>query len=403
MAVYEYRAIDVDASSVAGTIIADTARQARDMLRDRGLSVAQIRSIEQEQSDRPRLFASGRRLRRQSEVVAFIRELATLLSAGIPLLGALKTLARQHRPPFKAVVQQLADQIAAGEALAEAMGRHARYFDEFTTSIVRVGENTGALDVSLKQLAEFKEKAHNLRSRVISALIYPAVVAVIGVAVSIFLMTYVVPNLLGALTQSDKPLPAVTMIVKSASDFLRDGWWILLLGGAAAAFAFGAVMRTDGGKMFVHRALLKIPLFGSLMRKENTSRMAVVLSALLRNGLQFVQAVRITRRTLRNRVFQHALEDYEQAVAAGKDVAGPLEHSGVFSPMVVQMLAVGQQSGELENMLDQLAESYDRQVDVATQRLTAALEPLMIVLLAVLVGFIAFATILPILEVSDVL
>jgi type II secretory pathway component PulF len=163
------------------------------------------------------------------------------------------------------------------------------------------------------------------------------------------------------------------------------------------------VGRTEQGKRAIHSMLLRIPLVGDLIRKENTSRMAVVLASLLRSGLHFVEAIRITRRTLRNRVFQDALVDYEKAVAEGKDVAGALKQSGVFSPMVVQMLAVGQQAGELENMLDQLAVSYDQQISTATHRLTTVLEPLLIVLLAVVVGFVAFATILPILEAGNVL
>ena len=149
--------------------------------------------------------------------------------------------------------------------------------------------------------------------------------------------------------------------------------------------------------------VLRIPILGEVVRKENTSRMAVVLSALLQSGLQFVDALRITRQTLRNRVFQSALDDYELAVTAGRDVAAPLGASGVFSPMVVQMLAVGQQAGQLEEMLQQLADAFDQQVSTAVQRMTAVLDPLLIVLLAIMVGFVAFATLLPILEVSNVL
>ena len=171
----------------------------------------------------------------------------------------------------------------------------------------------------------------------------------------------------------------------------------------AVAVLAHLILKTDKGRLAADRLTLRLPVLGDLVRKENTSRMAVVLGALLRSGLQFVEALRITRQTVRNRVFQAALVDYESAVTAGRDVAGPLEASGVFSPMVVQMLAVGQQAGQLEEMLQQLADAYDRQVDTATQRLTALLEPLLIVLLAVIVGFIAFATILPILEASNVL
>lgn len=401
MPVFDYRAVDTDAADVGGTVIADTARQARDLLRDRGLTITRVRPVGGPAAVTYRQRRRGRGA--QGEVVVFVRELATLLTAGIPLLPALKTLADQHRHRFRAVVQDLADRVAAGVSLAEAMDRHRAYFDELCVSIVRVGQSTGGLDQALGRLAEFKEKAHRLRSRVATALIYPAVVAVVGLAVSLFLMTYVVPNLLATLTQAGRQLPAATRLVKAGSDFLLGWWWLLLAAVAAAALAVKAVLRTERGRTAMDRLVLGIPVIGELARKENTSRMAVVMAGLLGSGLQFVEAVCITRRTIRNRVFRRAMDDYEAAVTAGADVSGPLAAAGVFSPMVVQMLAVGQQSGQMEQMLEQLADAYEKQVAAATQRLTALLEPLLIVLLAIVVGFIAFATILPILEVSNVL
>lgn len=400
MAVYAYEAMDLDASSVSGTVIADTPRQARDILRARGLTVTAVevlRASSRASDGRPR------RLRSQTEVVVFIRELASLLAVGIPLLDALHTLARQHLHGFKACLQDLADQVAGGAGLAEAMSRRPEYFDEMTVSVVQVGETTGALDATLRQLAAFKEKGHRLRGRVITALVYPAIVLFVGLAVTVFLMTYVVPTLLDTLLEAGRELPAITRGVKAISDFLLAWWWALLTGLAGVALMLKAVLMTDRGQYLAHRSLLGIPVVGTLIRKETTSRVAVVLGALLRSGLQFVDAVQITRRTVRNRVFGRALEDYEAAVAAGRDVAAALEATGVFSPMVVQMLAVGQETGELEAMLAELADSYDLQVDTMVRRLSALLEPVLIVLLAVMVGFVAFATILPILEASHVL
>ena len=401
MAVFQYRAMDLDASAVAGTIVADSPRQARDDLRDRGLTVTRVRPIERQV--RPTLAARRRGRAGQVQVTAFARELSTLLTAGIPLLSALGTLTRQHRSHFKTVIQQLADHVAEGVALAEAMARQPLYFDRLCVSIVRVGENTGSLARSLAQLAEFKDKAHRLRNRVVTALIYPAVVCTIGLTVSIFLMTYVVPTLLTTLRQAGRDLPAITRAVSAVSDLLVHWWWALLAGLAGLVALVRAVLRTGAGRRLADRLVLHVPVVGDLIRKENTSRIAVIMAALLRSGLQFVEAVRITRETVRNRTFRRAMDEYEAVVTAGADVAGPLEDSGVFSPMVVQMLAVGQQSGELENMLEQLAETYDRQVDTATRRMTSLLEPLLIVLLAVLIGFIAIATLLPILEASNVL
>jgi type II secretory pathway component PulF len=400
MPVYAYRAIDLDASELSGTVVADTPRQARDVLRQRGLTVTRM--------DASRQQAAGRLWRRKprradAEVSAFLRELATLQQSAIQLLPALETLAQQHGGRFRAVVQDLGDQVAGGASLADAMDRHDAYFDTMALSIIRVGESTGNLGQALSRLADFREKGQRLKSRIVTALMYPGVVMGIGLLVAVFLMTYVVPSLVDALSQSGKPLPAVTQTVKFISDFLLRWWWALLLGGAGISVGSRLLLTTQRGSRIFDRLVLRIPLVGELIRKENTSRMAVVLEALLSSGLDFVEAVRITRQTVRNRTFRDALADYEQAVSAGGDVAEALRASGVFRPLVVQMLAVGQESGDLETMLAQLADAYDREVAIAAQRLTAVLEPLLIVLLAIVVGFIVFATVLPIMEVSNVL
>lgn len=401
MPVFDYTALGSQGSADRGTIMADTPRQARDALRERGLKFVEVTAAAM--ASRRSFIGRRQGKKDQAQVVKFVRELATLLQAGIPLLNALNTLARQKHKRFRAIVQHLADKVASGVSLADAMAEQDAHFDEMCVSIVRVGENTGQIDSALRRLADFKEKAQQLRNRVTTALTYPAVVCVVGLAVAVFLMTYVVPNLLGTLTQAGKPLPGITRVVKGISDLLLGWWWLLAMAGFAVSVVVGAVLRTERGRLGFDAMVLRIPIVGELIRMENTSRMAVVLGSLLRSGLQFVEAVRITRRTMPNRIFQKALEDYEAAVTAGQDVAGPLEASGVFSPMVVEIVSVGQQAGQLEDMLQQLAESYDKEVATATQRLTAVLEPLLIVLLAVLVGFIAFATILPILEVSNVL
>ncbi len=401
MAVYEYKAIDLDASDVAGTVVADTPRQARDLLRERGLTITQVA---EHRRDRAAGLLERRRGRlARGETVAFIRELGTLLAVGIPLHSALQTLVEQHGRRFRPVIQFLGDQVASGVGLAEAMSRRPSYFDPLCVSIVQVGQNTGSLDEAMKRLAAFKEKAQGLRSQVTTALLYPAVVTVVGLTVMVFLMTYVVPNLLATLLESGRQLPTITLVVKAASDLLVLWWWALLLGALALALAVKAIVRTEGGHELLDKLLLRVPVLGDLVRKENTSRMAVVLAALLRSGLQFVEAIGITRDTLGNRVFRRALEQYEEAVRAGRDVAEPLAATGIFAPVVVRMLAVGQESGRLEEMLEELSRSYDQEVAIAARRLTGLLEPLMIVLLAVMVGCVAFATILPILEASNVL
>ncbi len=397
MAVFEYNAREGDVAA-RGTIVADSPRAARDLLRAKGLAVRSIRPSRS-------AAESQRKLRRrdQQELVAFIRELATLLSAGITLLEALRTLAQQHRRNLRTVIQHLCDHVASGVGLAEAMRPHCRWFDEYCISIVEVGQSTGSLDHALHRLAELKERSLEFRSRAVTAMTYPAIVCLTGMAVMIFLMTYVAPTLLGTLAQSGRPLPALTRGLKTVSDFLLSWWWTLPLAAVAIAAVVHVALRRPAVRFAWHGLLLRLPIVGDLARKEITSRIAVVMASLLRSGLRFVPAIQITRRTLDNLVFRRALEQYEAAITAGADVAGPLRASGVFSPMVVQMLAVGQEAGQVEDMLDQLARSYDHEVATTTQRFLASLEPLLILLLATGVGVIAMATLLPILEMSNVL
>ena len=278
MPVFAYKALDLDASAVGGTIIADTPRQARDVLRGRGLTITQVRSVSE--GTRLALFARRRGRRAEAEVITAVQELATLLGAGIPLLAALDTLLKQHRGRFRTVLQGVRDEVAAGASLADALGERPAYFDELAVSIVRVGESTGTLEASLAQLADFKEEAQHLRSRVATALLYPAIVSIVGLAVGTFLMTYVVPNLLSALTETGKDLPAVTRLVKGASDFLLGWWWAILAVLTGLAAGGRLLASSDRGRLVLDRLLLAVPVLGDLVRKENTSRMAVVLAAL---------------------------------------------------------------------------------------------------------------------------
>lgn len=404
MAVYVYTASgngDGRAGLVRGTIAADSPRQARDQLRAQGLA---IRDIAEKQPGRREgrwsRYVTGRQT---AKVTGFLQELSTLLAADIPMLEALDTIVRQHEGRFQRSVLLLRDHVAAGGSLAEAMGLEPALFDELCLNIVEVGENAGTLDVALGRLVEFRMRTARLKNRVASALMYPGIVMAVGLAVSIFLMTYVVPNLLGVLLDTGKTLPMPTMVVKTVSDFLLGWWWALLLGGAALIVAIGAVLRTEGGRRAWHRLELKIPVFGELVRKQAIARMAMVMGTLLKSDVTFVRAVRIAQRTVRNVVLRDALVACEQAVCAGRGISVALEKTRAFPPLVIQVFSVGQASGRLETMLENLAVDYDTQVDIASGRLAALLEPIMTLLLAVAVGFIAFAAILPILEAADVL
>lgn len=417
MAVFSYKAMDVDRSAVAGMVTADTPRQARDLLRQRGLMVQQVKNRLAAGTPAPGTapgisggFASiihwrhqRSRKRHDSKMVDFIRELSTLLAVGIPLLETIDTVLKQHRGSFRAALLQLRDDVASGVSLADAMRRQPGVFDDLCAHIAEVGENAGTLEKVMDDLADFKDKSRQLRGRIGSALLYPAIVLVTGAAVTIFLMTFVTPNLIEALTDANRPLPAITKVVKSTSDFLVHRWWLLLAIMTIGVLVFSAAVSAPRGKRVWHALLLRMPVLGDLIRKQAVVRVAIVIATLMRSGIVFIKAVEIAQQSTSNVILRAALERCRVAVGAGQDIAKALEHTRAFPPTVLQIFAVGQQSGRLEDMLERLALDYDRQVATAAGRLTSVLEPILILLLAVIVGAVAFATILPILEAGNVL
>ncbi len=387
--------------TVRGSIQADSARAARDQLRARGLLVREL--VQSKARSGQGRWTGYLVNRHRSEVTSLLQEMATLLGAGIPLLEALDTIGRQHQGRFAQVILLLRDHVAGGGSLTSAMAEQPGLFDELCLNIVEVGENAGTLDVSLARLVEFRRKWSGLQNRVMSALIYPCIVLSMGVVLSVFMMMYVMPNLLGVLVESGKPLPTVTLVVKGMSDVLVGWWWLMLIGVGLLVMGVRGFLRRERGRRWWHEVKLRLPVVGDLIRKQAIARMSMVLATLLKSDLAFVKAVQIAQRTVSNEVLREALVACEKAVLAGRDIAPALEETKAFPPLVIQVFAVGQASGKLETMLENLAADYDVQVDIATSRLTALLEPVMMVLLAIGVGFFAFATILPILEAGDVL
>lgn len=401
MAVFAYEAVDGRRSSVEGTIAADTPRQARELLRARGLRVHRVH--QHEVTIRRRWWQFQIRRGFANKAAATTRELSTLLAVGIPLSDALETLAREHRGRFRTALLMVRDRILQGASLAEAMAEHPNIFDSLSVRMVQVGENSGRLDVVLDQLAGYKERSLQLKDRVLTALLYPAVVLSAAIGVSLFLMIVVVPMLLTNLQEMGRTLPWPTRILKGASDLLVSHGWIVFLGAAAMFVGLLSISRTQRGRLLIHRGLLRIPLIGSMIMRQNISRAAMIMSTLLRGGVVYMSALEIAARSSSNLVIRRALEQSGEEIGAGRDLGSALEKTGVFPPLVVHVFSVGQESGQLEDLLDRLAADYDRQVATQSTRLATVLEPVLIMVLAVIVGFILFATLLPILEAGNVL
>ncbi len=401
MPVYHYKVQDIRARGASGTIAAESPRHARDELRSRGFAIEEIWQHKQESGFGWRWLV--RRRANSTQLASLLRELSTLLAVGIGVIDALETLIRQHRGHFQTSLALLRDRVAGGARLAEAMRDEPGVFPELAIRMVEVGENTGNLEQVLDQLAGFLEDTSQLRDRVIGALLYPAIVFSTALGVVLFLMTVVVPMLLSGLLEAGHGLPWPTAVLKSMSDFLLGhGHWIAIVT-VGLAIAFFTALGTSQGRYLWHRWLLRIPLIGSMSRRQTISRLAGTMATLMRSGVEYVPAAEIAARSANNLVFRQAMLDANEVIAAGQDIGSALELTGVFPPLVIHVFSVGQTSGRLEDMLDRLAADYSRQVKSLSDRLASVLEPVLILVLAIFVGFILFATLLPILEAGNVL
>jgi general secretion pathway protein F len=399
MPVYAYQAIDAKTAVVNGTIAAETPRKARDILRAKHLVV---QSIDVERRRKTRSSFVLRRRAKRSELANVIRELATLLSVGIQLVEALDTLVQQANRNLGTVILTLRDRVCGGAKLSEAAAEQPELFDELSIRMIEVGEAAGNLDAVLHRLADFQERALEFKDRIIGALLYPLIVMATSLLVTLFLMIVVMPMLLDQLIETGRPLPWPTLLLKFLSDSLiAEGVWIVIALTAVVIVLVGGV-RTVRGQRMLSRFLFCLPVLGGMLTRQNLSRMAYVLATLLASGLDFVKAAQITSRGLRNPLYREALSQAGDLIQSGQEIGSALERTQLFPPMVVRIFTVGQASGQLEPMLERLAITYDRQVSSLANRIATVIEPVLILFLAVVIGFILFATILPILEAGHV-
>lgn len=401
MSTFQYSGVDPSGRTVRGVVSADTPRAARDRLRETGVSIRKITiRAERKKVD---FFATLRRHRSSSALTEFLREMATLLQAGVPLLEAIDCSLPQIKKSIQSPLAELRDRIASGESLAEAMSHDAWLFDDMMRGMVRVGEHAGNLEDVLDQIASFREQSAQLQDRVISAVLYPAIVLVVSICVTLFLMTVVVPMLLSNLVELGSELPWPTRVLKAISDaLLLHGWWLALM--CAGVLATLTVwLRSDNGKLRAAKIMLRMPVFGSLIRKQAIGRVSLVVACLLRSGVELVEALGIASQSCSNILVRKAIEQVTHDIRTGTGLKEAIMKHRVFPPSVAQIFALGQQSGQLEGMLQRLGTDYDRQAAILASRVAAIAEPVLILLLSVMVGFILFATVLPILEAGNVL
>jgi type IV pilus assembly protein PilC len=332
----------------------------------------------------------------------FTRQLSILLESGLPLLRGLEVLGKQEKKPaFKAVIEELSDNIRSGNTFSEGLERNPKVFNRLYVNMVRAGEAGGVLDVVLERLSRFMEKAEKIKGKVRAAMVYPIIVLIVAVSILIGLLIFVVPKFQMIFDDMLKgaSLPVLTQIVMDTSDWVK-GNFILTIGGAVGFYLlFKLGRRTRPGAFATDWALLNLPPLGELFRKASVSRFARTFGTLLSSGVPILQALQITRDTIGNTILMQAIDDVHDRVKEGEGISGPLEATKVFPVMVTSMIEVGEETGQLHEMLNRIADTYDEEVDNAVAGLTSIIEPVMIVMMALVVGVIVIALFLPIIRI----
>jgi type IV pilus assembly protein PilC len=337
------------------------------------------------------------------DLAIFTRQFATMISAGLPLVQCLDILAKQSsKPSFGRVISETTREVEAGSTLSDALGRHRTVFDDLFRNMVAAGEAGGVLDEILMRLATYIEKADALKRKIQSAMVYPAVVLTVALGATAFMLIFIIPTFAKMFTDFGGELPLPTKIVLAASGLLQGFWWVGVLMIIGGSIAFKRYYATEDGRRVVDAAMLKLPVLGDVLLKGAVARFTRTLGTLISSGVPILAGLEITARTAGNKVISEAIMTARASIREGETVSAPLKASGVFPPMVVQMISVGEQTGALDEMLTKIAVFYEAEVDTAVDTLTSIIEPVMIVVMGGIVGGMVIAMYLPMFKLINV-
>jgi general secretion pathway protein F len=407
MPVFEYQGVNPSGKKVRGSVDADNARVARQKLRAQGIfatdiNESNIKAVGIKSRNISGIFRTFERVS-QRELAVITRQLATLVAAGLPLVSALTALSEQiDNRLLKRVIVELREKVEGGEALAQALSHFPAVFPPLYTNLVASGEASGSLDTVLVELADYLESQNELRRRVVSAMIYPAVMLVICTLVISGLLMFLVPQIVEIFIKQKVQLPLPTELTVLASNFLINYWFILLGVIIASLYALGKYYKTERGRSKIDLLFIKAPILGSVYTKVNVGRVTRTLGALLGNGVGLLSALEITRNVIQNVHLRQALDNAREGVKEGRSLAKEFQQSGLFPAMVSHMIAVGEKSGELESMLQKTGSAYQNEVNATLSGLTSLIEPLMLVIVGVVVFIIVISVLLPMTELISV-
>ncbi|MFN0059062.1 MAG: type II secretion system F family protein [Planctomycetota bacterium] len=336
----------------------------------------------------------------QQDLTTFTQQLATLQDAGLPIVRSLKILGQQMRPgKFKSQIDHITQEVEGGSTFSEALQRFPKTFNTLFVAMVRAGEAGGVLDVILNRLSEFMEKSLRLKKKVRGAMIYPIAVIMVATVILVVIMTQVVPSFKSMFADIGQQLPMATQLLLDASEIIKSYWW------AAPAVVFliwlgmRYASRTEQGGLMLDKFKLKVPVFGQIIKKSTISRFCRTLGTLISSGVPILDALSIVREAVGNRVVAHAITSVHGSIREGETIAEPLAQSGVFDPLLVNMIDIGEETGELDKMLNKIADNYDLDVDVLVDAMSSLLEPVLIVGMGLVVGFIVIALFMPLVSI----
>jgi general secretion pathway protein F len=403
--VYEYTALDKGGKSLSGIIDADSAMAARHKLRGTGIYPVEVKETfarRRDQSSMPTSFSALFRGVKAAELSATTRQMAILLAAGVPLVSALEGMIGQiENPTFKRILAQVKESVNEGNSLAFSLAQHPKVFSQIYVNMVRAGEASGSLDVVLDRLAEFSEHQQTLRGRFRSALAYPIFMACVATLILFFLITFIMPNIMRIFSEMQQTLPTATILLMGFSSFLKSYWWVIFLAVAVGVFLLKQFKKSAKGQYLWDEIKIRLPIVGPINRKLALARFGRTLGSLLQSGVPLLAALEIVRNIVNNLPIAQVIEKTADDIQEGKSLAAPLSQSRWFPSIMVQMITVGEQSGELEKMLNKIADMYEEEAQSRIMAVTSMLEPAMILCMGLVVGFIVVAILLPIFEMNQ--
>ena len=380
-----------------GEVEAEDESSAISKLKKKSIRVTTVK----EKGGRSALFGPKVHKITTRDVVIFTRQFSTMVDAGLPLVQCLDILGKQSdNPTFGETILKVKGNIEIGNNLSESMRKFPHIWDSLYCNLVEAGEIGGILDIIFRRLAEYIEKAESLKKKVKAAMVYPGAIITVAFVVVAFLMVFVIPAFAEMFSGGGQELPGPTQIVMDVSSFFQNQWWVMILGVGTFLFVFKKVYATERGNIEIDRIALKLPVFGMLIRKVSVAKFTRTLGTLISSGVPLIEGLDICARTSGNKIVEIAVFKTIEAIKEGETISAPLSREDVFPPMVIQMIDVGEASGSLDKMLSKIADFYDEEVDAAVEGLTALLEPMLMVFLGIIVGFIVVAMYLPIFKMG---